>query len=59
MASLIHCRRINFNVSVSSELRYFWTLRTLYTLSDRAHDGDPVRNGARNNRTDGGQVCPN
>jgi hypothetical protein len=47
MASLIHCRRINFNVGVSSELRYFGTLRTLYTLSDHAHDGDPVRNGAR------------
>jgi hypothetical protein len=31
---------------VSSKLRYFGTLRTLYTLSDRAHDGEPVRNGA-------------
>jgi hypothetical protein len=37
---------INFNADVSSKLRYFRTLGTLYTLSDRAHDGEPVRNGA-------------
>ncbi len=37
---------INFNADVSSKLRYFRTLETLYTLSDRAHD-EPVRNGAR------------
>ena len=38
---------INFNGAVPSKLRYFKTLRTLYTLSDRAHDGELVRNGAR------------
>ena len=37
---------ISFNASVTSKLRYFGTL-TLYTLSDRAHDGEPVRSGAR------------
>lgn len=42
-----HQLQINFNAGVSSKLRYFGTLRTLYTLSDRAHDGEPVRNGAR------------
>jgi len=47
---------INFNAGVTSKLRYFGTL---YILSDRVHDGEPVRNGARNNRMDEGQVYPN
>lgn len=36
-----------------------YDISTLYTLSDHARDGELVQNGARNNRMDEGQVCPN
>lgn len=44
---LSHMGIINFNVGVSSKFQYFGTLRTLYTFSDRARDGELARNGAR------------
>jgi len=31
---------------------------TFYALSGRARDGEPARNGARNNRTNEGQADP-